>query len=70
VSGTNEQKHLPEQAKQHEIFVVNIHSEVKITLSGSTNISAQLNDGYCVSIQHHTKLCRMINCVKFCGTNT
>jgi hypothetical protein len=66
-SGINDQKHLSEQVKQHETSVVHTDNDVKVKFLGSTNISAQLNDGYHASIQHNSTVGMIINCIKFCG---
>jgi hypothetical protein len=62
--------------KKHEASAAHIENDVKFNLFGSVNILFQLNEGYRVSIQHHNELVdknrhilgRIINCIKFCGT--
>jgi hypothetical protein len=69
-------KHLSERVEKHEASAAHIENDVKFNLFGSVNILFQLNEGYHVSIQRHNELVdknrhilgRIINCIKFCGT--
>jgi hypothetical protein len=76
-AGSRDLKNLSERVKKHAASAAHIENDVKFNLSGSVNILSQLNEGYRVSIQRHSKLLdknrhilgRIINCIKFCGTH-